>query len=333
MPRVGVVGLGAIGALHASIVNAIPGSHLASASDSDPRLVKIFKKVAPRIKLYTHTRDMLSGEELDALFICTPIGSHRDVVLDALDAGNLRGLFLEKPLAVDLSEGLEMVQAANRAGTDTMVGFQKRHISSFRLVKELLDSRVLGRTTKFSAHHFTAGVLRRESGWRFEPHAGGVILDWGAHLVDLLTWFFGEPKQIEGERRRVHSAEVEDYVRSHWAFASGMEGVIEISWSNGSYRNAELALDIECEKGRIQATESSLEVTSESLGKEELDQIKAGSRPAPGSVPFLLGQPENTLQDQFFLEAIELHKRTVPSMLDSLKCQAVLDRLRGFPLQ
>lgn len=333
MHRIAVIGLGPIGAIHASILNSLPDCKVVCLADSEPRLSKVLRKIAPNYGVYTDLQEMVACETFEVAYVCTPIMAHEPVIRELVESRSLKAVFVEKPLAADHNTGLKMAAEVEANNLDSVVGFQKRHIPSFGSARKLLQSGLLGQPTEFEAHHFTAGVLEGGAGWRFESATGGVILDWGAHLVDLLSWFFGSPSRISTTRQRLFSDAVEDSVKSEWFYPHGLHGVLEISWSRPDFKNAELLILVKCTGGWLRATESTLQ---SSLGsgsfrscwfQEEEGKITAQT------VPFLLGQPENTMQDGYFMKCLTEGVKPGPSIMDSLPAQAILDQMRQVPLE
>jgi predicted dehydrogenase len=207
-----------------------------------------------------------------------------------------------------------------------MVGFQRRFSPVYRKAKELLAGGIVGEAVFFRGYCFSSDVLREGSGWRSKRPSGGVILDSAPHLLDCLIWFFEEPTSVVAAKKSVYSSEVEDYVHALLSYESGLLGHIDLCWSVSNYRIPEVLLEIHGKNGMLTVTDDFVRV---SIGKQVTvsgNQIyRKQSFQTP--VPFLLTEPEYTLEDIAFLEAA--HTKTTPetSFVQAAKVNALIDRI------
>lgn len=296
-----------MGILHAAMSSSLEGNRVAAISDKDSFLLKLAKKVLPTLNLYSDYRDMLRREDLDALFICTPVQTHYPISHDVLTNFKDINLFVEKPLASNYEEAAKMVEDSRKTSVITMVGYQKRFEGVFQKAKELLEADILGEVGYFRAHFFGSSVLSEEQGWKFRKGTGGATLEYGVHLLDLLIWYFGEPVSAKSTSTSVFSSGVDDFISSSVEFASGVKGSIEVGWSMRNYSVPELLIEVHGRNGYLSVTEDRVLVF---LDRAENDSVLGrgihtffGST-LDKSVPFLIASPENVLQEKLFLDCV-----------------------------
>ena len=88
--------------------------------------------------------DVITDPEVDAVWICSPSQFHAEQIKAA--AANGKHVFCEKPIATDLPETVEAINACNAAGVKLMIGLQRRFDDNFKRVKDAVDSKEVGET-------------------------------------------------------------------------------------------------------------------------------------------------------------------------------------------
>ena len=329
--RIGIVGFGKMGILHAGILNALPDCTVGAICEKEPLIRRLASKVMPGIRFFESPFDMVSKEELDAVFVTSPIASHAPVVSELACASKRLGLFIEKPLAGKTEEAQSIIEAASEFATTTMIGFQKRFLSQFVRTKELIASGALGDVVSFDGYSYLASVFSRGSGWRFKRGEGGALLDLGSHLVDLVIWYFGTPSSVHATESAPYSDLVEDYAEVEFGFPSGLSGKIEVSWSKEGYRLPEAGMKITGTNGSIRVTDDTLELD---ILREIPALVKAGktvfSRPElTEGVRFLLGDPEYCVEDEYFVTSLISGNGATPNLMDGLVVNKLIDQGRS----
>src|SRR5690606_14242172 len=107
-------------------------------------------------------------------------------------------VLVEKPMATTLADAEEMVRVAGETGQALAVGFFRRFNPSLRLLKALLESGWPGRPRRFEVegggmYYWSAATL---GNMRRDLAGGGVLIDFGSHMLDLLFALFGEPAEV-----------------------------------------------------------------------------------------------------------------------------------------
>ncbi len=163
----------------------------------------------------------------DAAVVALPNHLHAPVAIDLLRAGV--HVLVEKPMALTPAECDAMIEAAEAGGARLTVGLQFRFFDSTRLVGDLLASGLLGPLERFELR---LGVI---SNWPFasdfmlrkETAGGGVLVDYGVHVLDLLLVWLGEWTELR--YRDDARGGVESDCELDLTFSSGVSGGVEIS--------------------------------------------------------------------------------------------------------
>jgi predicted dehydrogenase len=243
---IGVIGCGGISRLaHLPGIVENPDAELVALADTMPANLKAAAGQFSISETYANYQDLLASPRVDAVDICTPVFLHKQMVLAAAAAG--KHVLCEKPLAKDAGEAQEMVEACGQAGVTLTIMHQQRFIDGFQHIKELIDGGTIGRIVSFRARSGHSGPDKRMavpgSGmgtWVFDrdKSGGGVLLDTGVHLIDVLTWLVGGFDTVAAEMGTLtRTAAVEDHVSMLVRLANGAVGELELSWSQVAGRN------------------------------------------------------------------------------------------------
>lgn len=166
---------------------------------------------------------LIADPDVDAVYIATPPSSHCPVALEVARAG--KPCLVEKPMALNHAECLQMVSAFRQAQAPLWVAYYRRALPRFLLIRGLLNEGRIGQPT--SAHvQLTAPLTTGEAakGWHFDPAiaGGGLIFDVGSHCVDLLDFFLGPIVSVSAFSTNTGGAYgVEDVTAATFEFRSG----------------------------------------------------------------------------------------------------------------
>jgi predicted dehydrogenase len=169
---------------------------------------------------------VINAADVDAVYIATPPGAHEAYALQVAAAG--KPCYVEKPMARNASEGRRMVDAFRDADVPLFVAYYRRALPRFLKVREVLDD--LGQIRRVS-YRYTDPQMREAPAdgvvpWRLsaEHAGGGLFLDLGSHVLDLLDFWLGPLANVRGLAKRVRGKyAVEDYVEMQFD-ASGVAG-------------------------------------------------------------------------------------------------------------
>lgn len=184
---VGVAGLGRIGRLHAEIFSYnVKGANLVAVMDVVEDLAR---SVADKlnVKWYVDYSKLLKDPNVEAVVIATPTFLHKDMIIQALEAG--KHVFSEKPLTTTVEEAKEVVRCVEKAGVKLQVGYMRRFDYAYRDAKERISKGEIGRPLLF------LGIARDPGappGWAADPSkSGGIFLDMLSHDFDMARWLIG----------------------------------------------------------------------------------------------------------------------------------------------
>lgn len=193
----------------------------------------------------TDWRKLVEREDIDAIDICTPNNLHAEIAIAAAQAG--KAILCEKPLAMNVEEGLQMVEAIEKAGVANTVWYNYRRVPAVTLVKNLIDEGRLGRIFHYRANFlqdWTISADLPQGGaalWRLDAQAAGsgVTGDLLAHCIDTALWLNGSIQDVSAMteifvKERMHNltgqkekVTIDDACLFHCHFANGSLGQFE----------------------------------------------------------------------------------------------------------
>jgi predicted dehydrogenase len=240
-----------MGLSHHAIVNTHPEAELVAVCDSSSTLLRLIKKYTG-VTTFSSFDAMLKGAELDAVIISTPSSSHSSLVGEALDRG--LHVFCEKPFTLDPADSDRLASVALAKGLVTQVGYHNRYVGAFREAKRLIEMGAIGHVTHAMGQAHGPVVLRPKGGtWRTRKEEGGGCLhDYAAHVIDLLSWYLGEPERVGGtELRSIFSKDTDDEVLSTLYFGGDRTAQLIANWSDESVRKMTTSVTVWGTTGRI----------------------------------------------------------------------------------
>lgn len=288
--KVGIIGLGKMGLLHASILSMIPQVQLVALSDKS-LIMRKFAKKALKKPLITDKLEDMAKLALDIVYVTTPIPSHYKIIKEIYNKNIAPNVFSEKTLTSSYAQSEELCALSKLKGV-SMVGYMKRFSVTFRAAKKLLDSGCLGSVTSFEANAYSSdffGVDRTN----ISSARGSVLEDLGSHVLDLSLWFFND-KMLSA---KILSCELSNGDTAQFEVASGdFRGKFDISWVKEGYRMPEFALCIKCTSGWIRVDDNLMEIHTNGLTPKKLYRHDLNDH-----VPFYLGDSEYYREDQYFI--------------------------------
>ncbi len=251
MIKTGIIGLGKMGLSHASIINAHPDLDLVAVCDSSALILEVLQKYGT-YKTYTDYKKMISENKLEAIFISTPTKFHSEMVSFALE--NQIHVFCEKPFSLTVAQGLNMVQLASENKLINQVGYHNRFIGTFNYLRKLVKEGVLGQIYHFTGEAYGPVIVKRkEVTWRSEKaEGGGCLFDYASHVINLIEYILGDISDVSGVMlKKIYSREVEDAVYAGLLLENGLSGMLNVNWSDETYRKMSTQITVEGTGGKI----------------------------------------------------------------------------------
>ena len=227
--RVAVVGFGGMGGWHVGYIQKSDVCELAGIYD-----IKEERRAAATergIHAYESLEALLADESVEIVTVVIPNDVHLPIVVAALEAG--KNVVCEKPVAMSSEELAQMIAAANKSGKIFTVHQNRRWDKDFLAMKQVYASGQLGDV--FSIESRVQGSHGIPGDWRGEKeHGGGMILDWGVHLIDQMLNIVYDRKVESLYCRCDHitNDEVDDGFKLDMYFEGGLVGRIEVGTSH-----------------------------------------------------------------------------------------------------
>ena len=224
MHQMGIIGYGGMASWHHENIRRIEGLQVAAAYDVDPQRVRAAREKG--LAGYDSLEAFWKHPGMEFVLVATPNNFHMELAIAAMEHG--KHVICEKPVAMSGEELAEMTAAAKRYGVVFTVHQNRRWDRDFRIVKRALAQGLLGKPyTIESRVHGQNGVVE---GWRAHKVAGGgMLLDWGVHLIDQLLYLIPEPVvEVCAHLHSLKTPEVDDYCKVLMRFASGLSAQIEV---------------------------------------------------------------------------------------------------------
>ncbi len=252
--RCGLLGYGGafnMGKGHAGWIDATPGMKTVAMCDADPARVEVAKQELPHLQRYCRDADeLLAMDDLDLVVVILPHNLHAPLAIRCLEAG--KHVILEKPFCLNVQEADSMINAARQQGRMLSVFHNRRWDGDYLTIKDVIARGLIGDV--FHIECGIGGYNHPGFWWRSDKAiSGGVLHDWGAHLVDwVLNLVPGKISQVMGDlQKRVwHMVSNEDHGQAYIRFDDGVTADVIVSSIAASQRP----------KWRILGTKGSIEV-------------------------------------------------------------------------
>jgi predicted dehydrogenase len=194
--RIGLIGCGAVMAWH--VQNLLARADAAIVGLADPSPQQLAQLVARRPTLeglpaFRSYEEMFAALELDAVEVATPHTLHYAVVKAALERG--LHVLCEKPLACEAAHARELVALAKAGKQVLMVSYQRHFDPGYRYLRQQIASGGLGDLRSIGVRIGQNWQQLTQGTWRQDPalSGGGMLMDSGSHLVDVLLWLVDRP--------------------------------------------------------------------------------------------------------------------------------------------
>ena len=193
---------------------------LAVLCDSDQSLAGSYKKNYPDVKFCSKYSEVLADPGISGVALATPAVAHYEMAKAALESG--KDVLVEKPLAIDVKHGEELVKLAESNNRILMVGHILRYHPAILKLQKLIHDGQLGKINYLYSNRLNIGKIRTEENilWSFAPHDISVMLS-------LLTEM---PSHVSCSGGAYLSSRVTDVTLSHFEFPSGVQAHIFVSW-------------------------------------------------------------------------------------------------------
>ncbi len=224
-----IIGFGGMGSWHYDLIQEIDGLTVAGIWD-----IRESQRAFARekgIRVYGSEAEALADPAVDLVLVSTPNDLHKPIAIRAMEAG--KNVVSEKPITLSCADLQEMMDASRRTGKFLTVHQNRRWDEDFLTVRKAIASGELGEIYRIESRvHGSRGI---PGDWRQEKeHGGGMVLDWGVHLLDQALLFFPGVKltTIYATLTHVTNQLVDDGFTADLGFENGVHILVEVGTSN-----------------------------------------------------------------------------------------------------
>jgi predicted dehydrogenase len=228
---VGIIGVGGMGSYHGNKITEQLQDRAKLIGTFDIREVRQIRLAEKGWNPYPTREALLSDPRIDLVVIATPNEVHKEIALDAIAHG--KHVLSEKPVTLSSEDLEEMIAAANKAGKIFTVHQNRRWDPDYLVAKKIIEENTLGHV--FQIESRTHGSRGCPEGWRSEAaHGGGMVLDWGVHLIDQMLMLMEHKKLLTVYCQLTHvtTTEVDDGFRGIFTFEDDHSFLVEVLTNN-----------------------------------------------------------------------------------------------------
>lgn len=269
----------------------------------------------------------LLDKKIDVVHICTPHFLHAPMALKFLKADI--NVLVEKPLALNYDQAKQMVSAAKKSNAQLGVSFQNRFNENNQQAKKILESGRLGKIKgiKGLVTWYRDKEYYLKSDWKgkYKTEGGGVLINQAIHTLDLIQWFGGTIKAIQGNvdtRVLNKTIEVEDTVDATIFFESGFNGIFYAT--NNFSCNSPIEIVVNCEKGNIRLFDNQLLIKETNKKEEQLNNFKEKN---DKSYKTYWGYGHQVLIDAFYSD---LFNKTQKNTITAAEGSKTIELIKGI---
>lgn len=248
----GIVGYGMIAKIHAKCIEKLPGATLVAVCGRNRNHAQFFVSEYGA-QVYTDYQDMLADENIHAICILTPSGTHAEFGIAAALAG--KHVIVEKPIDVSLEKADKLIETCRAADVKLCCISQHRYDHAIVELKKAVDANWLGQLN-FGASHtkwYRSPEYYESKAWRgtWEFDGGGALINQSIHYIDLLHYMMGPVDEVYAYcvTRAHERIDVEDIAVAAVKFKTGAIGMIE--GNTAAYPGFNTRLDIYGTDGSI----------------------------------------------------------------------------------
>jgi scyllo-inositol 2-dehydrogenase (NADP+) len=224
-----VIGYGGMGNFHAKKMQSVDGIEIIGVYDIDPARHEIAKERG--INYYNSREELLADSRIDLVVVATPNDVHKEIVIDSLRAG--KNVLCEKPVTMKSEDLEDMIAVSKETGKLFTVHQNRRWDEDYLIAKRIFEKKTVGNVFRFESKvHGSHGI---PEGWRGEKaHGGGMLLDWGVHLLDQMLTMMSPRKllSVYASLTNITNDECDDGFYATFKFEGGIEWLVEVVTNN-----------------------------------------------------------------------------------------------------
>ena len=194
MLKVGLIGCGFMGTMHANCYKNIPGVELVALADVRPTCAKTLAE-GTNAALYADGKELIANAQVDVIDICLPTYLHAEYAMLAME--KVSYVFVEKPVALTKEEGQAMLKKAAETGCQVQIGQVIRFWDEYVKLRQFVQEGTYGKVVNANFRRLSPVPTWGWNNWLLdEKLSGGAAQDLHIHDIDYVLSLFGEPKAI-----------------------------------------------------------------------------------------------------------------------------------------
>lgn len=244
--RWGIIGVGDVCEVKsAPAMNLVENSKLVAVMRRNSEKARDYAARHHVPKWYDNADDLINDPDVNAIYIATPPNAHAEMTKKAAAAG--KPVYVEKPMARNHQECLDMIKACEKANVPLYVAYYRRMLPNFLKIKELVESSAIGEVRMVNIQMYKPVepdiVTHLANNWRVDPEiaGGGYFYDLASHQLDFLDYLFGPIAKVHGiSANQAGKYKAEDIVTASFKFQSGVLGVGSWCFTSGNTSDVDI---------------------------------------------------------------------------------------------
>lgn len=208
MLKVGLIGCGFMGGMHAACYKEIEGAQLVAVADVRAEKAEDMAKKFGVSEIYSTGKELIEKADVDIIDICLPTFLHTEHAELAMKKG--AHVFIEKPVCLTKEEGEKLLALEKETGAKVQVGQVVRVCDEWVWLKDAIDSKEYGEVKSIVFQRVSATPTWGWEDWLHDPaRSGSVALDLHIHDVDFMRFLLGEPDSFTSAVERNEKGVIE----------------------------------------------------------------------------------------------------------------------------
>ena len=277
MKRIAIVGLGKMGILHASLINAMQDARVVAITDKQKGLKNQLRGIGINAVFYDSLEELLKNASIDAVFACVPSSVNVHIAKKIFELGQSSGI---------------------RNG----VGYSVAYMPIFAKASDVLKTNVIGKISSVKSKAYLSAVFSKQNTWQYRKQVsgGGCIMAIGSHLLFIMSMLFGQPTKVSKSKLNYKYNEVEDEAEFILGYNDGFNADVVVSWSIPGYQNTLFEIEIEGTKGKMTVNNNEILIYPE----KRKEPFKIHAFQLKDNAHFNLGGPGYGEQDFEFVKSL-----------------------------
>ena len=254
MLKVGLIGCGGMGTMHANCYKNLEGVELVALADLIPEKAQALA-AGTNAQIYASGKELLEQAQVDVIDICLPTYLHAEHALAAMD--KVKYVFVEKPVTLTVAEADAMLEKSKATGCQVQVGQVIRFWPEYMVLRDIIKSRKYGSVLNANFRRISPRPAWSWNNWFLQTElSGGAAQDLHIHDADFVLSVFGQPEKVLSMRNR--KGEKNSYINTlmqYDDFVVSVEGTWDLPVSHpfqASFRVAFEKAAVEMGNGKFQ---------------------------------------------------------------------------------